>query len=102
MSIRHIYSSGSIRVYKCSHCPYMPEYSSASQTLCVCVSICIWTACKGCLSVSFSVIKLIGIDFDIISMFYSFMVFLLVLGFIGCLWELIGLLVIITTSPISI
>ena len=49
-------------------------------------------AYKGGLSVSFGVIKLIGIDFDIISIFYSFMVFLLVLGFIECLWELIGLL----------
>ena len=49
-------------------------------------------AYEGCLSVSFGVIKLIGIDFNIISIFYSFMVFLLVLGFIKCLWGLIGLL----------
>ena len=60
--------------------------------VCVCVSICIWMACERYLSVSFGVIKLIGIGSDVISIFYFFMVFLLVLGFIGYLWELIGLL----------
>ena len=40
----------------------------------------------------FSVMKLIGIDFNIISILYSFNDVLLVLGFMECLWELIGLL----------
>ena len=72
MSIRHIYRSGSTRVHKCLRCPYTSEYGSTLQTPHVYVSICIWEACERCLLMEFSVMKLIGIDFDIISMFYSF------------------------------
>ena len=41
---------------------------------------------------AFGVTKLIEVDFSVVSIFYSLMMFLLVLGFIECLCELFGLL----------
>ena len=49
-----------------------------------------------------SVMKVIGIDFNVVLIFYSFNdVFLLVLEFIKCLWGLIGLLSNYHNSPHS-
>ena len=50
----------------------MSEYSSALQTLHVYVSICICEACKRSLSMELGVMKLIGIDFIVVLIFYSF------------------------------
>ena len=72
MSIWHIYRLGSIRVHKHLRCPYMPEYGSESWTLHVYVSICICEACKRCLSMALSVMKVIGIDLVVVLIFYSF------------------------------
>ena len=38
----------------------------------MCMCVCIWMACEGCLLMAFSVMKLIGIDFVIVLIFYSF------------------------------
>ena len=70
-SIQRIYRLGSMRVHKCLHCPYMPEYGSTSQKLHVYVSICICESCKRCLLMEFSVTKLIGINFIVVLIFYS-------------------------------
>ena len=72
MSTRCIYMSGSTRVHKCSHCPCMPEYSSKSRTLHIYACICICEACERCLSMALGVMKLIGIDFVVVLIFYSF------------------------------
>ena len=69
MSIWCIYSSGSIRVHK--HL-LIRLNAAPNRKHFVCVSICIWMACEGCLSMAFNVIKLIGVDFDDILIFYSF------------------------------
>ena len=67
----HIYSLGSTRVHKHSHCPCMPEYGSKSRThMYACICIC--EACKGCLSMALGVMKVIGIDFVVALIFYSF------------------------------
>ena len=102
MSTWRIYMSGSTRVHKCSHCPCMPEYGSESQTLCVYACICIWMACEWYWSMVFSEMKLIGADFFVVWIFYSFNNVLLVLKFIECLWGLFGCLAIITTLPTTI
>ena len=44
------------------------------------VSICIYKACERCLSMALGVMKVIGIDFVVILIFYS--MFLLLLEFI--------------------
>ena len=49
----------------------MPEYGSTLQTLHVCVSIFICEACERCLSMEFGVMKVIGIDFIVVLIFYS-------------------------------
>ena len=66
MSTRRIYMSGSIRVHKRSRHPCMPEYGSKLQTLRLCVCICICEACKSCLSMEYSIMKTVGIDFDVV------------------------------------
>ena len=67
-----IYKSGSTRVHKYSRRPYMPECGSKSRTLCVYVSICICEACKRCLSMALDEMKVIGVGFIVILIFYSF------------------------------
>ena len=72
MSIWHIYMLGSIRIHKHLRCPCMPEYGSESRTLCIYVCICICEACERCLSKALGVMKVIGIDFVVVLIFYSF------------------------------
>ena len=66
MSIRRIYMSGYTRVHKCLRCPCMPEYGSEPRTLHLCVCICIFEACERCLSMEYSVMKTVGIDFNVV------------------------------------
>ena len=66
MSTWHIYMLVSIRVHKHSHCPYMPEYGSEPQTLHLCVCICICEACESCLLMEYSIMKTVGIGFDVV------------------------------------
>ena len=66
MSTRRIYMSVSIRVHKRSRRPCMPEYSSEPRTLHLCVCICICEACESCLSMEYSIMKTVGIDFDVV------------------------------------
>ena len=70
MSTQHIYGSESIRVHKCSCRPYMPECYYTLRTLHVYVSICICEACKRCLLMGFGMMKLIGINFVVVLIFY--------------------------------
>ena len=72
MSTWRIYMSGSIRVHKRSCRPCMPEYGSEPRTLHLCVCICICEACEICLSMEYSIMKTVGIDFDVVRIFYSF------------------------------
>ena len=66
MSIWHIYMLGSTRVHKRSRRPCMPEYGSEPRTLHLRVCICICEACERCLSMEYSVMKTVGIDFDVV------------------------------------
>ena len=93
MSTQRIYMSGSIRVHKHLRCPCMPEYGSELWTLHLCVCICICEACESCLLMEYSIMKTVGIGFDVVWIFYSFLImFLLVIILLKYFWELIGLL----------
>ena len=50
----------------------MPEYSSKSQTPHIYAYICSCEACERCLSMALGVMKVIGIDFVGVLIFYSF------------------------------
>ena len=50
----------------------MPEYGSKSRSPYIYACICICEACKRCLSMALSVMKVIGIDFVVVLVFYSF------------------------------
>ena len=92
MSTWRIYMLGSIRVHKRSHRPCMPEYGSEPRTLHLCVCICICEEYERCLLIVLSVMKIVEVDFIVPWIFYSLMMFLLVLILLKCFWELIGLL----------
>ena len=92
MSTRRIYMSGSIRVHKCLRHPCMPEYGSKPQTLHLCVCICICEACESCLSMEYSIMKTVGIDFDVVWIFYSFNDIFISSYSFKVFWKLIGLL----------
>ena len=72
MSTQHIYMLGSTRVHKHSCHPCMPEYGSESRTPHTYACICICEACERCLSMALGVVKVIGIDFIVVLVFYSF------------------------------
>ena len=92
MSTWRIYMLGSTRVHKCSRRPCMPEYGSESWTLHLYVCICICEACERYLSMELSVMKIIGVDFDVVWIFCSFNDVFISSYTFKMFWKLIGLL----------
>ena len=49
------------------------------------VCVCICTTCERCLMMVLEVVECIGMNLVVVLIFYSFMMFLLVLSYIKCL-----------------
>ena len=70
----------------------MPEYSSKPRTLHIYACVCICYACKRCLSMELSVMKIVEVDLIVVWIFYSFDSVFVSSYIYKMFWKLIGLL----------